>query len=76
MDLVQINTQIRYDSNQSRRKLNLHIQKLSPGEDNSISRWDGIQRFRDVIFSPLSAYLPLWALGISIFDSTDILLSA
>jgi len=35
-----------------------------------------MQRFRDVIFSPLSAYLPLWALGISIFGSTDILLSA
>jgi hypothetical protein len=76
MDLVQINTQIRYDSNQSRRKLDLHIQKFTLGESSSMSRWGGMQRFRDVIFFALSAYLPLWASGISIFGFTDILLSA
>jgi hypothetical protein len=76
MNLVQINTQIWYDSNQSRRELDLHIQKFTLGESSSMSRWGGMQRFPNVIFSALSAYLPLWAFGISIFGFTDFLLSA
>jgi hypothetical protein len=40
-----------------------------------MSRWGGMQRFQNVIFFVLSAYLPLWASGISIFDSPYISLS-
>ena len=76
MELVQTNTQIWFDTNQSRRKLDLHIQKFTLGGNSSMSRWVGMQRFRDVIFFALSAYLPLWSIGIYIFDSSDILLSA
>jgi hypothetical protein len=65
---------VRFESAQGKARSD--IQKLSTGEDNSMSRWDGMQRFPNVIFSALSAYLPLWDFGISIFGFTDFLLSA
>ena len=60
MNLVQINTQIWYNLNQPRRKLDLHIQKFTLGVSSSMSRWGGMQRFRDVIFFRIiSPFTPL-----------------
>ena len=75
MNLARINTQIWFDSNQYRGELDMQSTKLSTGGDNSMSSWGGMQRFYDVIFFVLSAYLPLWVSGISIFDSSYISLS-
>ena len=65
MNLIQINTQIWFDSNQPRKELDLYIQKLRTGEDNSMSRWGGIQRFIDVIFYRIiSPFTPLGSLNL------------
>ena len=50
MNFAQINAQIWFDSNQPRKVLELHIQKLSIGVDNTMPTWVGMQRFPDVIF--------------------------
>ena len=60
MNFIQINTQIWFDSNQPRRELDLHIQKLPIGEDNSMSRWGGMQRFSQCyFFRIISPFTPL-----------------
>ena len=65
MNFAQINTQIWFDSNQPRKVLELHIQKLSIGGDNSILSWGGMQRFCDVIFSRIiSPFTPLGPLNL------------
>ena len=65
MNFIQINTQIWFDSNQPRRELDLYIQKLRTGEDNSMTWWGGIQRFCDVIFYHIiSPFTPLGSLNL------------
>ena len=65
MNFVPINTQIWFDSNQSRKVLELHIQKLSIRGDNSLLRWGGMQCFCDVIFSRIiSPFTPLGPLNL------------
>ena len=65
MNLIWINTQSWFNSNQPRRELDLQSSKFSIGVENSMSSWGGVQRFCDVIFSRIiSPFTPLGSLNL------------